>query len=81
MKIVRVEAWPVTMRLGEPYAAAYDVLESTTNVFLRIVTDRRILGCGCAAPDEQATGETVESVLNALQTVVEPVLKGADPLR
>jgi L-alanine-DL-glutamate epimerase-like enolase superfamily enzyme len=81
MKITRVEAWPVTMRLGEPYAAAYDVLESTTNVFLRIVTDRRIIGCGCAAPDQQATGETVEVVLNALQTVVEPILKGADPLR
>ncbi len=81
MRIVRVEAWPVTMRLGEPYAAAYDVLESTTNVFLRIVTDRRILGCGCAAPDQQATGETTEGVLNALQTVVEPILKGADPLR
>jgi L-alanine-DL-glutamate epimerase-like enolase superfamily enzyme len=81
VKIVRVEAWPVTMQLGEPYAAAYDVLEATTNVFLRIVTDRRILGCGCAAPDQQATGETVEGVLNALQTVVEPILKGSDPLR
>lgn len=81
MKIIRVEAWPVTMRLTEPYAAAYDVLESTTNVFLRVETDRRIVGCGCAAPDQQATGETVEGVLNALQTVVEPILKGADPLR
>ncbi|NLX95333.1 MAG: dipeptide epimerase [Rhodopirellula sp.] len=81
MKITRVEAWAVTMRLTEPYTAAYDVLEATTNVFLRIATDRRIVGCGCAAPDQQATGETAESVLNTLRTMVEPALKGADPLR
>ncbi|NUQ61357.1 MAG: dipeptide epimerase [Pirellulales bacterium] len=81
MKITRVEAWPVTMRLTEPYTAAYDVLESTTNVFLRIVTDRRVVGCGCAAPDQQATGETAEGVLNTLRTMVETVVKGVDPLR
>ena len=81
MKITRLEAWPVTMRLSEPYAAAYDVLESTTNVFVRLHTDRRLIGCGCAAPDEQATGETVEAVLKSLAGVVEPALKGADPLR
>ena len=81
MKITRVEAWAVTMRLGEPYTAAYDVLESTTNVFLRVVTDRRIAGYGCAAPDQQATGETVQGVLHTLRTMVEPILKGADPLR
>ncbi len=81
MKITRVEAWAVTMRLAEPYTAAYDVLEATTNVFLRIVTDRRIVGVGCAAPDQQATGETADHVLGTLRTMVEPALKGADPLR
>lgn len=81
MKITRLEAWPVTMRLAEPYAAAYDVLETTTNVFLRLHTDRRWVGYGCAAPDAQATGETVEAVLRALTGVAEPALKGVDPLR
>ncbi len=81
MKIERVEVWPVTMRLGKPYMAAYDTLESTTNVFVRLVTDRRFVGCGCAAPDDQVTGETAEEALHALQKTVEPRVKGADPLR
>jgi len=81
MKIERVEAWPVTMRLGSPYTAAYDTLETTTNVFLRVVTDRRFVGYGCAAPDDQVTGETPDEALDAVQKVVEPTVRGADPLR
>lgn len=81
MKIERIEAWLVTMRLGNPYTAAYDTLETTTNVFLRIVTDRRFVGFGCAAPDDQVTGETPEESLEAIRSVVEPSLRGADPLR
>jgi L-alanine-DL-glutamate epimerase-like enolase superfamily enzyme len=81
MKIERVEAWPVTMRLGKPYMAAYDTLETTTNIFLRLVTDRRFIGYGCAAPDDQVTGETPEETLAAMRKVVEPALRGADPLR
>lgn len=81
MKIERVDVWPVTMRLGKPYMAAYDTLETTTNVFLRVVTDRRFVGCGCAAPDDQVTGETADQALEALRKVVEPMLRGADPLR
>ena len=81
MKIVRVEYWPVTMRLGRPYMAAYDTLETTTNIFLRVVTDRRYVGYGCAAPDDVVTGETPQDALEAMQKVVEPMLRGADPLR
>ncbi len=81
MKITRVEAWLVKMQLTEPYTAAYDTIETTANVFVRIVTDGRIVGCGCAAPDEQVTGETPEGVLEVIRTVVEPAVKGTDPLR
>ncbi len=81
MKIERVEYWPVTMRLGRPYLTSYDTLETTTNVFLRLVTDRRFVGYGCAAPDDLVTGETPEDALDALRKVVEPMLRGADPLR
>lgn len=81
MKITRVEAWPITMRLVEPYQIAYETIESTTNVFLRLSTDAGLEGVGCAAPDEQITGETPESVLSTLRDVVEPAVIGADPLR
>lgn len=81
MKITRVEAWPVAMRLSEPYTIAYETVHETTNVFLRIATSKGITGFGCAAPDNQVTGETAEGVLAAMDDIVLPSIKGSDPLR
>ncbi|PQP35275.1 dipeptide epimerase [Desulfobacteraceae bacterium SEEP-SAG9] len=81
MKINRVESWLVEMRLAEPYTIAYQTFDTARNVFLRIETTIGITGYGCAAPDFDVTGETPESVLKACREVIDPVLKGADPLR
>jgi L-Ala-D/L-Glu epimerase len=81
MRITGVEAWLVTMRLARPYTASYDTVEDTQNVFLRILTSRRYVGYGCAVPDEHATGETTHAMLETIRTIVEPVVKGEDPLR
>lgn len=81
MKITRIEAWPVEMKLSEPYTIAYETVEHTTNVFMRVETNQAITGFGCAAPDQMITGETPESVLKGIAGVVETELKGADPLR
>ncbi len=81
MKVSHLEAWPVTMPLAEPYAIAYETVESATNVFLRIVTSRGIVGYGCAAPDMQITGETAEGVLQSTKDIIAPTLMNTDPLR
>jgi len=81
MKIKQVSAWPVEMRLTEPYTIAYETISSTTNVFMRIETDKGIMGYGCAAPDLEVTGETPEAVLQSWKDVVEPLLLNSDPLR
>lgn len=81
MKISRIEAWPVAMRLKESYTIAYETIEKATNVFLRMETDKGIVGFGCAAPDLQITGETAETVLEAIDGIVFPLIKGSDPLR
>jgi L-Ala-D/L-Glu epimerase len=81
MRITSVEAYPVTMRLAEPYSIAYETVEQTTNVFLRIATQHRLTGIGCAAPDRQVTGETAEQVLRGISDVVRPAILGSDPLR
>lgn len=81
MKITRVECWPVSMRLAEPYTIAYETIESCTNVFVRAETDAGVVGYGCAAPDLQITGETAESVLAVYGRIVEPLLRSANPLR
>lgn len=81
MKISRIQTWPVKMQLAEPYTIAYQTIESTTNLFLRMETTTGITGYGCAAPDLEVTGETPDSVLQILEEIIEPALKGADPLR
>jgi L-alanine-DL-glutamate epimerase-like enolase superfamily enzyme len=81
MRITAVEAWRVDMRLEEPYTIAYETVSEVTNVFVRIVTNRRVVGHGCAAPDEQLTGETPEGALAALNGHVAQELRGSDPMR
>jgi L-Ala-D/L-Glu epimerase / N-acetyl-D-glutamate racemase len=81
MKIVQLEAWPVEMQLTEPYAIAYEQIESATNIFLRIETNGGINGFGCAAPDKQVTGETPETVIKICNDVIKPLLQRSDPLR
>jgi L-alanine-DL-glutamate epimerase-like enolase superfamily enzyme len=81
MKISNVEAWPISMNLRQPYTIAYEQVEKIVNVFLKIETNHGILGLGCAAPDSHVTGENAESVLNDINNIVEPVLRGRDPLR
>jgi L-alanine-DL-glutamate epimerase-like enolase superfamily enzyme len=81
MKITRVEVWPVEMGLEEPYTIAYETVSRVVNVFVRVETDKGVVGYGCAAPDEAVTGETADSVLSTMKDVCEPVLNGSDPLR
>lgn len=81
MKITQLEAWPVSMKLREPYTIAYETIQETTNIFLRIETDKGGVGYGCSAPDLQITKETPESVMQALKEIVPPLVKGSDALR
>jgi L-alanine-DL-glutamate epimerase-like enolase superfamily enzyme len=81
MKITRLEAWSVRMKLAEPYTIAYETVDHAVNVLLRMDTDRGVMGFGCAAPDLPITGETPDDVLRALRDVVAPSIKGSDPLR
>lgn len=81
MRITRLEVQPIEMRLAEPYSIAYESLESALNVFLSLETDKGITGLGCAAPDPTVTGETGDMVLDGIRNIVEPLLRGADPLR
>jgi L-alanine-DL-glutamate epimerase-like enolase superfamily enzyme len=81
MKITKVEAWPVTMRLSEPYSIAYDDISTVTNVLVRVETNRGEPGYGCAAPDPLVTGEDHVDVLRKLNEAAGPRLLGSDPLR
>ena len=81
MKITAVECSEVTLRLAEPYTIAYETVDTANNVFVRIETNGDLVGYGCAAPDLEVTGETGGSVVAAIREVVEPSIRGSDPLR
>ena len=81
MKITAVDVGGVTFKLSEPYTIAYETIDTAHNVFVRIETDGDVVGFGCAAPDEEVTGESSESVVGAIRDIAEPALKGSDPLR
>lgn len=81
MRIINIESRPVVMHLTEPYSIAYETVEKTTNVFIRVETDKGITGYGCAAPDEKIIGETPESVMESIENLLLPAVKGSDPLR
>jgi L-alanine-DL-glutamate epimerase-like enolase superfamily enzyme len=80
MRVVKVEAWAVPMRLRAPYSIAYETVEEVTNVLVRLHTMGPV-GLGCAAPDLQVTHETPLQVLDSLRGVVAEGLVGSDPLR
>jgi L-alanine-DL-glutamate epimerase-like enolase superfamily enzyme len=69
------------MKITRLYIIAYERVDSTTNIFLRLETNTGINGYGCAAPDKQVTGETPETVINVCKDVIKPVLNQSDPLR
>lgn len=81
MRITAVEAWSVALDLENPYTIAYETVTSATNVYLRVITDTGPVGFGCAAPDQEVTGESPDSVLQAVRDTVEPAIRGSDPLR
>jgi len=81
MEITRVEAWPIALTLTEPYAIAYETITSATNVLVRVETNGRHVGYGCAAPDMQVTGENADIVLEAIDSTAASLLRGEDPLR
>jgi L-alanine-DL-glutamate epimerase-like enolase superfamily enzyme len=81
MKITRVEAWPVSLKLTEPYTIAYESYDRTVNILMRLDTSTGISSWGCAAPDPHVTGETSDDVLRTFQDTIEGVLLQTDPLR
>jgi len=81
MKITAVEFFPYELKLKTPYTIAYETIEKTINVFLKIETNTGVVGYGCAAPDLEVTGETSATVQKCFADVVAPNLKGKDPLR
>jgi L-alanine-DL-glutamate epimerase-like enolase superfamily enzyme len=91
MRIVSVHAQSWTLPLVAPFIIAARTAHEARNVQIRIETESGLKGAGAAAPVGYVTGESVESVLAALEAVgpkfhgqpldrLQPLLSLADTL-
>ena len=81
MRITGIDLVPLKLRLEHPYRIAYQVVSESRLLFLRIRTAEGIDGCGCAAPEEEITGESFEAARDFLDSEARDILTGSDPLR
>lgn len=81
MKIDSIEFFRLDMPLAIPYTIAYETITKTTNIVLKLDTDKGITGWGCAAPDLEVTGETPDDVIHCIHTIITGLLKGQSPFQ
>ncbi len=78
MTITQIDIHPITFKLKNPYAIAYDSYDTAANVLVRIETASGLVGWGNAAPDAHVTGESIERTEEILATSIVPALIGRD---
>ncbi len=81
MIIKNVDFFRLDMPLRQPYTIAYETVDRSTNIILKVVTDSGITGWGCAAPDQLITGETPENVIDNIGKVIKNMLVGESPFQ
>jgi L-alanine-DL-glutamate epimerase-like enolase superfamily enzyme len=78
MTITKIDIHPITFKLKNPYAIAYDSYDTAANVLVRIETTSGLVGWGNAAPDAHVTGEIIEQTKEILATSIVPAFIGRD---
>lgn len=78
MKITRITARKVEVPLEKPFVVSLGTITTCETVFVKIETDAGLTGYGEGAGLSFVTGETIDTVLNAVR-LFEPMLLGLDP--
>ncbi len=78
MKIKRIDVWKEDLQLKRPYTIAYETIDSVENLFVSLETENGEIGVGAGSPAEDVTGESVAACEEALNTKLEPILRGGD---
>jgi len=79
MRITKVSYERHDLKLAVPYTIAYETIDKTSNFILKVETDGKWVGYGCAAPDKAVTGETPDEVEQAIKNEISDYLIGKDP--
>ncbi|MER2106007.1 MAG: dipeptide epimerase [Solibacillus sp.] len=79
MKIVSAKIMQAELPLKVPFIVSYHHYTTMPTVILQLTTDCGTIGYGEATPDEHVTGETIGSVMTALEHYLLPVLSDFSP--
>jgi L-alanine-DL-glutamate epimerase-like enolase superfamily enzyme len=77
LSVSALRVYRLEIPLETAYEVAYGRFAAAENLVVRLETDGGLVGWGCAAPDRQVTGETVEGNLEALRDELAPALRRA----
>jgi o-succinylbenzoate synthase len=80
LAIQQAEIYPVTLRYKEPFVISAGTSVESHNVVVKLTTDYDVVGWGEASPSKRVTGETMETVLHALDKICLRLI-GMCPLR
>ena len=78
MKIVDILTTKTAFKLRKMFKVTYEESTHTHGVYVKILTDNGLYGLGEAVPNAFVTGETIGSILAAVE-LMKPSLIGADP--
>ena len=78
--ITKIEAWPISLPLREPFVVATGTMSVADNVFIRVQLQSGICGLGEMAPFPDISGETQAGCLDVFRTVA-PLLLGQSVLQ
>lgn len=78
MKITEVKIYPEDMPLKVPFITAKRRLDVIRDYVVEIQTDSGISGFGACAPTPVITGDTVGSILYAVEEYIKPLLVGRE---
>jgi L-alanine-DL-glutamate epimerase-like enolase superfamily enzyme len=81
VKITNIEHFRLDMPLAFPYTIAYETVSQTTNIILKLTTDKGVVGWGVAAPDAEVTGEAPEDVIHHIDNTISGLLMGESPFQ
>jgi o-succinylbenzoate synthase len=76
MKITEIKTGRITVPLKKPFKTALRTLDAIENVVARVTVDTGQVGYGEAAATAVITGETVGSIVYAVEQVIAPALVG-----
>ena len=80
MGIQQIEIYSVKLSYHEPFRIALGTSVESHNIIVRVITDFEVEGWGEASPSQRITGETPQTVTEALDKIA-PKLIGMCPLR